>query len=325
VTNTAAWSDAATAAGYASVQWRAIGCSINVVVSDPTAIAAARAAVEAEIDRIDRAASRFREDSELSEVNRRSGDWISIGPALHEALAVAKQAALWTDGLVDPTVGDSLVRLGYDVTFAHVPADGPAISVSVSPAVGWRCINLSEDAVRIPIGVRLDLGATAKGLASDRAAAAAHDAAGSGVLVSLGGDIAIAGPVPERGWPVLVSDHSDGPLLDLPGGEGQTIALHGGGLATSGTRARRWTRGGSAFHHLIDPRSGLSTTGPWRTVSVTAGTCVDANAASTAAMVMGATAPTWLASNQLTARLVAHDGTVTRTCGWPTDGREESR
>jgi thiamine biosynthesis lipoprotein len=92
-----------------------------------------------------------------------------------------------------------------------------------------------------------------------------------------------------------------------------------GGLATSSTTARRWRRGGDVLHHILDPRTGLPPAPVWRTVSVTAATCADANAASTAAIIRGDQAPGWLASLGLPARLVDVDGRVQTVAGWPAE------
>ena len=312
---------AATAHGFAAARWDALGTTARLVVADAGALADARSAVEAALDAIDLAASRFRPDSELELLNHAGGAWRDASPLFVRALRVALDAASWTDGLVDPTVGASLIGLGYDRTFRLVPTDGPAISIGLRAAPGWQQVELDDEAarVRIPSGVLLDLGATAKGLASDIAARDAAAITGAGVLVSLGGDIAVAGPTPSGGWPVLVEDVHEAVDPDAPH---ETIALHGGGLATSSTHARRWRRGGSELHHIIDPRSGGSTRGPWRTASALAETCVLANAASTAAMVIGAGAPRWLADRGIAARLVSHDGAVTRVTGWPSDDGE---
>ena len=156
--------------------------------------------------------------------------------------------------------------------FAQVAANGPPLQVKLGAVPGWRGITIDRYAgtVRVPAGVTLDLGATAKAWCADVAASAAAWAARSGVLVSLGGDIAVAGQPPAGGWRIRVTDHH-GAGDNAPG---QTVAISGGGLATSGTTARRWRRGGQDLHHIIDPATGTSTTGPWRTVSVTARTCV---------------------------------------------------
>ena len=136
----------------------------------------------------------------------------------------------------------------------------------------------------LPAGARLDLGATAKGLGSDRAAAAAYRVCGrGGILVSLGGDIAVTGQPPVGGWPVAVADSSD-PGRGAPG---QVVRLTAGALATSSVTGRRWQRDGRTVHHIVDPRTGWPAAGPWRTVSVAAASCAEANAAATAAIVAG--------------------------------------
>jgi len=181
-------------------------------------------------------------------------------------------------------------------------------------------VRLDGPLLRLPAGIRLDLGATAKGGGADRAVRAAMAAAGSagGVLVSLGGDIAVGGTAPRGGWPVTVVERPDGG--DAPGS--QVIRLAGGAVATSSVTCRRWRRGGRELHHIVDPRSGLPADGPWRTVSVAAPTCADANAASTAAIVAGTRAEGWLAAAGVPARLVGHAGQVRRLGGWPAaDGR----
>jgi thiamine biosynthesis lipoprotein len=137
------------------------------------------------------------------------------------------------------------------------------------------------------------------------------------VLVGLCGDIAVAGAAPPGGWGIRVTDdHRRG------GDPGQTVAIETGGLATSSVAVRRAGNGQDSLSHLIDPGSGLPLDGPWRTVSVTAASCVDANIASTAAIVLGDEAIDWLEANKLPARLVSIDGRVSYVAGWPQDGDE---
>jgi FAD:protein FMN transferase len=185
---------------------------------------------------------------------------------------------------------------------------------------GWQSIRLDGQVVHLAAGVRLDLGATAKGLGADRSAKAAFTAAGSGgVLVSLGGDIAIAGDAPDGGWPLLVADeHRQARQFEPGRAPAQVIRLTGGGLATSSVTCRRWRRAGQDMHHIVDPRTGYPARGPWRTVTVAAASCAEANAASTAAIIAGEQAPAWLTAQGLPSRLVAHGGTVLCCCGWPT-------
>src|SRR4051812_12629214 len=197
--------------GFGQQQWRALGTGAHLVVTAPDRLEQARCAVDEVLSRIDLAASRFRDDSEIAALNRADGKWMRVSPTLRQALRVALDAAEWTDGLVDPTVGAALIDLGYDRTFALVAADGPAAVVQIRDVPGWRHVELDDAAsrVRIPAGTIIDLGSTAKGLAADLASEAAADAADCGVLVSLGGDISIAGETPPGGWSVTVGDTSD--------------------------------------------------------------------------------------------------------------------
>jgi FAD:protein FMN transferase len=293
--------------------FRALGTTADVSAAVAADLNPAVAAVRSELDAIDLACSRFRPDSDLERVNATPGLWVRVSSLLMEAVAVALRAAALTDGDVDPTVGASLIRMGYDRDFAALTSFGAPAGVPV-PAPGWRSVQLDPAAscARIPPGVRLDLGATAKALAADRAARAAAEATGGGVLVSLGGDIAVAGDPPPEGWAVGLAD-----AHDAPADPGASVLIASGGLATSSTTVRRWARGGTTHHHILDPRDGRPAAEVWRTVSVAAATCVDANIASTAAIIRGEAAPDWLEALGLPARLVRKDGRVERTAGWP--------
>lgn len=294
----------------------ALGTSVCVVVTRPDRLAAAKAAVDEVLLAVDLAASRFRPDSELSRLNASPGREVAVSRLLAGALAAALRGARLTAGAVDPTVGSAIRLAGYDRDFALVPPDGAALNMSVTSVPGWQAIELHETSrvVRIPRGVEIDLGATAKALAADLAAAAAMRVAGAGgVLVSLGGDIAVAGEPPDEGWLIQAGEDSAAPIDD----DEETISIRSGAVATSSTTVRRWARGVASIHHIIDPATGLPSAGPWRTASVVAATCVDANIASTAALVMGEAAPAWLETNRLPARLVGNDGVVHRLSGWP--------
>ncbi|MDQ6796536.1 MAG: FAD:protein FMN transferase [Actinomycetota bacterium] len=274
----------------------------------------ARLAVEACLSAIDRACSRFRSDSDLERVNRARGAPVTVSPGFIEALEVSLRAARITGGDVDPTVGEAVRVLGYDRDFAAVALTGPPV-VHVARVPGWELVEIDQErrTVRVPAGVRLDLGATAKALAADRSAVDAAEAAGCGVLVSLGGDIAVAGDAPARGWDIRIADSHAVPA----DAEGQTVSITGGGLATSSTTVRRWLRGNDEVHHVVDPATGRPASIVWRTVSVAAATCVDANVASTAAIIRGQRSPAWLEELRLPARFIRPDGSVIRVGGWP--------
>jgi thiamine biosynthesis lipoprotein ApbE len=297
---------------YGDATWPAIGTTVRVLVTEAQRLGDAVEVVAAQLDQLDVAASRFRADSEVSTLA--SGRATRVSPLLLSLVRAALRAARLTGGAVDPTVGGSLAALGYDRDFTAVPAVSGAALV-VRPVPGWRSVEVDDAAgtVRVPAGVVLDLGATAKAYAADRAAADAASAAGCGVLVSLGGDVAVAGECPPAGWTVhLADDSATAPDPGLP-----SVRIRTGGLATSSTEVRRWRRGGVGLHHIVDPLTGLPADSPWRTVSVAAASCLDAQIAATATMVRG---DGWLSPTGLPARLVATGGTgdIVRTLGgWP--------
>ena len=296
-----------------AARFRALGTTAEVITTRPEALTDATHILTRTLDDVDAAASRFRPDSELALLEHHPGCPTCVSELLGQLIAAALHAARQTDGAVDPTVGSALVALGYDRDFDEVAGDGEAVRGQSVP--GWRTVgwNPLRREVTIPPGVRLDFGATAKAWAADRSAALIHEATGSPVLVNLGGDIAIAGEPPSGGWPVQIADDHNEPL----GAGAETIALTSGGLATSTSAVRNWRRGGRTIHHIVDPATGEPASPVWRTVSVVAASALDANTASTAAMVMGTSAPTWLERLGLAARLVATDGRVARTGSWP--------
>ncbi|GAY08354.1 FAD:protein FMN transferase [Pseudonocardia sp. N23] len=297
----------------ATESFAAIGTTATVVVTDRTTLPAAVTLLRADLDDLDRTCSRFRSDSEIREVQRHAGRPVQVGALLAAHLDAAMRAAALTDGLVDPTVGTCMDALGYDRDYAEV-ADSDAALDAVPAAGWWRLLWNPDDATLVvPRGARVDLGSTAKALAADHAAARIADRTGSGVLVALGGDLAVAGPPPPGAWRVRVTDDhaTDGP--------GPVVSISSGGLATSGTLRRRWRRGGAQCHHVVDPRTGLPVRGGWRTVSVAAGSCLDANIATTASLVMGRAALHWLSTASLPARLVDDGGRVTTVGSWPAD------
>ena len=309
---------AATGTSPARTSLRALGTTAVLLTTDPAALPEARAQLVFTLRAFDLACSRFRDDSELSHLNRSPGQAVPVGGILWDALKIALSAAAQTGGLVDPTVGRTMRLAGYDRTFLLVSRrNGQLFEASSELAGRYAEIELDEDArtVRLPPGVELDLGATAKAAAADCIASAVADLTGSGTLVSLGGDIAVAGEPLEGGWPVRIADDHRGPL-DQPG---PTIAISSGGLATSSTTVRRWQTARGEAHHIVDPRTGRPATGPWRTTTVAAGSCVEANTLSTASIVLGHDAIDWLENHNLAARLVDRNGAVFHTGPWPVE------
>jgi thiamine biosynthesis lipoprotein len=206
-------------------------------------------AADAEFRRLEVMMTRFRDDSELSRLNRHGT--LAASPDLVRVVELALDARARTDGRFDPTVHDAVVAAGYDRTFAEL-TDG----VLGDPVRGGGDVRIVGSRIELGAAVRLDLGGIAKGYAAERAAEilGVHGPC----LVNAGGDIAVRGGA----WPVGVEDF--------------TLELTHGGLATSGRDRRRWRRGGREQHHLIDPRTGAPAETPLLRVTVVAADAVEA-------------------------------------------------
>ena len=301
---------------------RAIGTTAVVVVTDPDGADDALALLAEDLHALDEACSRFRPDSELRRVERISaGRPVAVSPLLFEVVEVACAVAVQTAGIVDPTVGTALIELGYDRDFDDIGIRhhgrprrrrcrrrGGGGSSSTGATAQWRSLrgSISTSAPRPrpgpPTGPQ----------------AASPSTLGCGTLVNLGGDVAMAGPAPTGGWTVGIAPDCSTPLDAVD----QVVAVHGGGLATSGTTARSWVRNGRVVHHIVDPWTGEPAAPVWSLVSTTAPTCVEANAWSTAAVVWGHDAVGALSDVGVPARLV-DDGGVHRAASprasadWP--------
>jgi thiamine biosynthesis lipoprotein len=291
---------------------RAWSCAVRLVVDDERVLRHAAGDLHTLLLQVDSAASRFRSDSALSYANAHAGRPVAVSRLLADLVDAALRVAEHTGGAVDPTIGHAMRAIGYDRDIRLVHANGPS-PTTVHSARTWRDVRLVRSAglLRVPAGTALDLGATAKAYTADLAARTLARRYDTAVLVELGGDIAVAG-ARAHGWRVRVAEQA--------GGAGQLVSLRAGGLATSTTTVRRWRRAEQIVHHIVDPRTGAPTRGTWRTASVAAVDAVHANAASTAAIVLGADAVPWLEEHGYAARLVAGDGSVHLTAGWPTVG-----
>jgi thiamine biosynthesis lipoprotein len=250
-----------------------------------------QALLDDEVAALDRLASRFRPDSQVSAVNRGAGHWVEVSWDFVAVLTACLRAAEATDGLCDPLLGGQVVAAGYDAWAAQDSGIGPMRSdarhrdIEISPG-------RAQAQVRIPAGSALDLGAVAKGWLADRLATTVHASTGWDCVANMGGDLRVVSP--HQPW-LVGAEADDGRCVNLE--------VTDAGLATSGVGHRRWHGG----HHLIDPRTGAPADTCWTSVSVLAGTAADANAAATAAMVLGEQATVWLQARSLDAWCVGED------------------
>ena len=233
----------------ARIEFRAMGCQMSAVL-DTTEPLARLNQVPGWFENWEQILSRFRADSELSQLNNHTGHWTRVSPILWEVIQYALKAAQWSDGLVSPTLLNAMEAIGYDRSFeALQPVDDR--SITPQPDGQWGAIQRrsATRSIQLPRNVRLDLGGVAKGWAADRAA---RQLATCGpALIDAGGDIALSGPKTDgQPWPIGVSNPFQ------PDQQLELLMIPRGGVATSGRDYRRWQRGGQAVHHIVDPRTG---------------------------------------------------------------------
>ncbi|PSR68336.1 FAD:protein FMN transferase [Nocardia sp. MDA0666] len=312
----------ARGAAAASETFPAIGTSVVVVCTDARELARAADLVRARLDDLDRAASRFRADSELAVINSRSAESaragrseqvrIPVGTTLGSCLRAAMRTQRLTSGLVSASLGAALIACGYDDDLDAVRARGdmgPLAADQISIPLRHMIFDEQRGEVALSPGTVLDLGASAKAWAADTIAAELAAIGPGGYLVNLGGDIAVAGTGPPQGWSIGVRDWNDAVV--------QVVTSTGQAFATSSTRLRTWVRGGIRRHHIIDPRTGLSARTRWAQVTCAGPDAVQANAASTAAIILDDQAPRWLTDRGVPACLMTVDHEVVTTPGWP--------
>jgi thiamine biosynthesis lipoprotein len=293
-------------------QWSLWSTTARVVVTDPRAADEAARIVEHLADDVERACSRFRPDSELSQLAGHRGLPATVSPLLAELIRTALDAARATEGAVTPTIGSAVSELGYDRDWSRMSPPRPGTPIVVRAAPRWQDVIVDGTTLTVPPGVHLDLGATAKAWTADRAAALVAADLDVGVLVGLGGDLATAGPAPSGGWRVLVRDQQGDPSVVV------TVPA-GAAVATSSTRSRRWRSAGRELHHVVDPATCQPAPAVWRSITVAASSCVVANTISTGALVRAGDAVDWLRRRGLPARLVTAAGDVVTVNGWPSE------
>jgi FAD:protein FMN transferase len=241
----------------------------------------------------DRTFSRFVADSELNRVNACAGRTVPVSSSFASMLSLALDVARDTLGLVDPTLSLALEAAGYDKDFRSLYDDGS--KPTGGPKGSWESVQLVDRHLCFPSSVRLDLNGIVKAKTIDDSLALLS----ADGFVCAGGDLAARGDI----------------VVALPAGG--TVQLVRGALATSGTDRRRWTRGGTTQHHLIDPRTGAPSRSRWRQVTACGATCLAADIAAKAAFLLDDDGPGWLDEHRIPGRFVEEDGTVLLNDAWP--------
>ncbi len=272
----------------ASHEFRAMGSHMTALIQSAAAVDDLLAAVPGWFEGWEQQLSRFRPDSELSQLNANAGQPVPVSPELWAVLQAALAAAAETDGLVTPAVLAAVEAAGYDRTFdllREAPPGETGSAAAPAPAPDWRTIRLDprHRTVQVPRGMRLDFGGIAKGWAADRAAASLGRR--SPALVDAGGDIAVSGPMAGgAAWPIGVADPTD------PDQQVELICLYRGGVATSGRDYRRWQHAGRPAHHIIDPRTGAPAVTDVLSATVVAPSAAQADVAAKTVLILGSRA-----------------------------------
>jgi FAD:protein FMN transferase len=261
--------------------------------------------------------SRFLPESELSRLNQQAGKPVAVSELLYQVLATALTAAQATQGVYDPAMLDQLVQLGYDRTFDDLPTVQFSPIIPGEPGGRWRGIRVDplRRQVTLPVGIKLDFGGIAKGMAVDAALEQLRQSGISPAMVNAGGDLAVLGLPPDmEQWPVAV-----------PGWERYwTIPLHQGAVATSGIAHRHWWQGQTLRHHLLDPRTGLPAQSDLWSVTVVADRCEQAEVAAKVAFILGSRqGADFLRKHRIAGLLVREDGSWNSVEPWPAQLMEE--
>jgi thiamine biosynthesis lipoprotein len=263
------------------------------------------AAARAYLEHLEQRWSRFLPDSDVTRINLSSGRPVEVDTDTITLFVTMLDAWRLTHGGFDPTVLPAVMAIGYRASiddprrYTILPSDDLRLD-----GMGEIDIDPDRRAVIVPAGVVVDAGGIGKGLAADLTVARLLADGADGALVSIGGDLAMAGTPPDAdGWLIAVEqpDPADGVLC--------TLAVSGGGVATSSTRSRRWTIGGQCRHHIIDPVAGSPSTTDLAAVTVIARSGWLAEAHATTALLSGsAHVIDYLDRHELTAIAVPGDG-----------------
>lgn len=280
-----------------------------VVVGDPDGppVDLLVAGALARLEHLEQRWSRFLPDSDVSRINRSPGRPVEVDPDTVTLVATMLDAWHLTGGLLDPTTLPALVDAGYAAS-REDPDRVTWIPAGAIRGGGMDDVRLDAGlrTVAAPREVAVDPGGIGKGLAADLVVAQLLDAGALGALVSIGGDLAMAGqPTEPTGWRVAI-EHPEPARGRLC-----AVAVDGGGVATSSTRSRRWCTDGVARHHVIDPATGGPSTTDLASVTVFARSGWRAEAHATAALLSGSAGVLdWLATHALTGLAVGLDGEV---------------
>jgi thiamine biosynthesis lipoprotein len=288
------------------LEFKAMGCHMFAALNSPEEHSLPLEQVPSWFEAWEQSLSRFRETSELSQLNHAAGSPFQVSETLWDVLQVALESERLSFGLVTPAILDALVIAGYDRTFDQLTPTSSPLRMDCRASMGFGAEVLLDDSTRtvcLPTGMHLDFGGIAKGWAADQAARKLS--VFGPALVNAGGDIAISGSQSNaEAWPIGITDpfNCEANL--------EILMIEQSGVATSGRDYRRWQRDSMWQHHIIDPRTGMPAQTDVLTATVIAPSAVEAEMAAKVALISGSeTGLAWIESNPVLAgMLVLKDG-----------------
>ncbi|WP_411887859.1 FAD:protein FMN transferase [Hydrocarboniphaga effusa] len=286
--------------------FRALGgpCTLRIYGRSESACAAAADAVQAEVLRIERKYSRYRDDSVVSRINGLAGSDVGIEVDDETAglLDYADAAYAQSDGLFDITSG--VLRRAWDFRSGRVPEQ--AQIQELLQLVGWHRVKWDRPRIKLPLPeMQLDFGGFGKEYAADRAAAILRRHGIEHGLVDLSGDLVLVGPHPDGSpWRVGIQHPRDTARAMA------VVDLEAGAVAGSGDYERYFEQDGKRYCHILNPMTGWPV-GELSAVSVIASQCLVAGTATTIAMLKEKDGKAWLGNLGLPWIAAHRDGTVT--------------
>ncbi len=229
-------------------RFRAMGSDVVIVCDGHAGLSAL---ARRRIHELERLWSRFLPDSDVSTLNR-TDTWVTVSADTIVLFEHAAQAWTATAGAFDPTVLPSLVSAGYADSRSENQGRTDLGTVAVrarAPGMAGIEIDPSLTRIRMPDRVAFDPGGIGKGLAADLVARELTDSGARAVMVSIGGDVRVAGNTPPH-WTVEVESPFD------PDHTIAELSVRDGAVCTSTVRAKTWTHEGEPMHHIIDPATG---------------------------------------------------------------------
>ena len=271
------------------LRFKAMGspCELHLHADSQARFEAVAEAALAEVGRLERKYSRYRDDSLASRINACAGDPDGIDLDEETASLLDYAALAWAQsgGLFD--ISSGVLRRAWDFRSGRLPAREEI--EALRPLVGWDKVRWHRPRLVLPLpGMQLDFGGYVKEYAADRVAALCRELGLRHGLVDLGGDLAVVGPHPDGSpWRVGIRHPR------APEGAIASLALSAGGIATSGDYERCLIADGKRYSHLLNPKTGRPVSG-LASVTVAASHCLIAGTASTVAMLKGRRGAAWL-------------------------------